>query len=269
MSKVIVTAYDVTTGYHLSRQVRIAHVSDLHERRCTDILAAVRDARPDLIVITGDTLERYDNRPQYDFDRKPIKRLIINVIHYTNALLNKLRTSRSRPNERYAFEFLRQAVRIAPVYMSLGNHEQRLRDSDRRFLQDQGVTLLDNADVTVPLGGVDVCIGGMSSWDYEPWLERYTAKKGCKLLLCHHPERFVTHLQDTDIALTLSGHTHGGQIRTGRKGRGFFVPGQGLFGRYAHGMFFDGRLIVSAGCSNTVAFPRLCNPREVVIVTMR
>ena len=50
---------------------------------------------------------------------------------------------------------------------------------------------------------------------------------------------------------------------------GFFVPGQCLFGKYAHGCFFDGRLIVSAGCANTVAFPRPFNPRELVMIELR
>jgi hypothetical protein len=111
-------------------------------------------------------------------------------------------------------------------------------------------------------------IGGASSWDFEEFIPRFAKEKGFKLLLLHHPERFEPYVKDTDIDLTLCGHTHGGQFRVGRKGRGFFVPGQGIFGKLAHGRFFGGRMIVSAGCSNTVAFPRVANPRELVVVDL-
>ena len=87
--------------------------------------------------------------------------------------------------------------------------------------------------------------------------------------MCHKPDMYVDLLKESGVDLTLSGHTHGGQVRIGKKGMGFFVPGQGLFGRYAHGSFFDGKLIVSAGCANTVACPRFFNPRELVMIEVR
>ncbi len=267
--RAVKTEYTVTSAHPLAASIRIAHVSDLHARPADDILGMLQEARPDIIVVTGDTYERYDNRPQYEFEHRPVKRLIINCIHYTNHFLCKFRHGEKRADTKHANRFLAKAVRIAPVYMSLGNHEQKLLDDDRRFLSQIGVCLLDNDAVTATVNGSPIHIGGMSSWEYEAFLERFAQKDGCKLLLCHHPERFEPLVLHTDIDLVLAGHTHGGQFRIGSRGRGFFVPGQGLFGRYAHGMFFGGRLIVSAGCSNTVAFPRIRNPRELVMVTMK
>ena len=269
MKQPIITRYVLNIDCPLTRPVIAAHVSDLHSRKAEDILALLGRERPDLTVITGDTLERYDNRPQYDFYRKPVKRAIINAIHYTNAFLRRFESDEKKAHTANAYRFLSEAVKIAPVYMSLGNHEQKLFDSDLRFLHGQGIVLLDNACVRVKAGGGELLIGGMSSWDYEEFLSDFVRQKGCKLLLCHHPERFEPLIRDTDVALTLSGHTHGGQVRVGRRGRGFFVPGQGLFGKYAHGCFFGGRLIVSAGCSNTVAMPRIGNPRELVMIELR
>ena len=264
-----VTRYEVTTEYPLLEPIRIAHVSDLHARRAEDILALLHAEKPDLIVVTGDTLERYDNRPQYDFDHKPIKRAIITAIHYVNRFLRRFEGDAKKAKTANAYRFMREAVRIAPVCLSLGNHEQKLYESDYHFYREQGVTLLDNAAVLMSIKGFLLNIGGMSSWEFDAFLEDFAHRQGFKLLLCHHPERFEPYIKDTAIDLTLSGHTHGGQLRIGRKGRGFFVPGQGLFGRYAHGQFFSGRLIVSAGCSNTVAAPRWGNPRELVIVTLK
>ena len=71
MSKAVITRYTVDSGQRLHTPVRIAHVSDLHERDCDDILAMLKNERPDVIFVTGDTFERYDNRPQYDFERRP------------------------------------------------------------------------------------------------------------------------------------------------------------------------------------------------------
>ena len=103
MSKSVVTRYRIDSGLALRRPVRIAHVSDLHERDCDDILAMIRAKNPDLIMITGDTLERYDNCPQYDFERRPLKRLIINILHYGNWLLNKLMPTDKKAHEEACF----------------------------------------------------------------------------------------------------------------------------------------------------------------------
>lgn len=272
MAKAVLTEYDIKTEYCIPQTVRIAQLSDIHSRKVGDILPMLEKSSPDLIVITGDTLERYDNRPQYDYyenDRfHPIKWLIINAIHYTNHLLTLLAPQDKKSSTKNAYDFLSAITHIAPVYMSLGNHEQKLKEEDCAFLQKVGIVLLDNAYQRVTVNGFSFLLGGMSSWDYDEFLKDYSRRKGFKLLLCHHPERFERLILDTDIDLTLSGHTHGGQVRIGKKGRGFFVPGQGVFGKYAHGRFFDGRLIVSAGCSNTVAFPRFFNPRELVLLSI-
>ncbi len=267
MSKAVVTRYTVDSGLRLERPVRIAQVSDLHERRADDILALLRREKPDLIMITGDTLERYDNRPQYELERRPVKRIIVTLIHYANFLLMLLQPQKNKASGDNIRRFLRGAVQIAPVYMSLGNHEQQLFDEDYAFLDELGVTLLDNADTPVRVRDFSFTLGGMSAWNFEEWLPSFLRKSGYKLLLCHRPNEFFDHIEATDVDLTLSGHTHGGQIRVGK--RGFFVPGQGLFGRYAHGSFCGGRLIVSAGCSNTAACPRFFNPRELVMVEVK
>ena len=271
MPEAVITRYDIESGQGLREPVRIAHVSDLHERNCDYLLPMLEREKPDLILITGDVFERYDNRPQYDFEHRPVKRLIINSIHYTNYLLTTyLPVPKSkRADDRNVAGFLSVAAKIAPIYMSLGNHEQKLEERDYKLLAENGVTLLDNADTRVVIKDFQFTLGGMSCWDYEEWLPRFLEKDGYKLLMCHKPDFYVDMLTESGIDLTLSGHTHGGQILIGKKGMGFFVPGQGLFGKYAHGGFFDNRLIVSAGCSNTVACPRIFNPRELVMITMR
>lgn len=82
------------------------------------------------------------------------------------------------------------------------------------------------------------------------------------LLLAHHP-----HAWDFagDIPLTLSGHTHGGQLMlTGR------VGGGPLFYRYWSGLYTrpSGALVVSNGVGNW--FPvRVQAPAEILHLTLR
>jgi predicted MPP superfamily phosphohydrolase len=121
----ILTQYTVTTEYPMDAPIRIAHVSDLHERRAFDVLDLLRSVKPDLIVVTGDTLERYDNRPQYQFEHKPIKRAIIVAIHYTNYFLRHFESDAKMAKTENAYAFLSEAARLAPVYVSLGNHSRR------------------------------------------------------------------------------------------------------------------------------------------------
>ena len=270
MSKIVKTEYTIAVGAEkLPRPIRIAHLSDIHERNCDAFLPMIREEKPDLIMVTGDVLERYDNRPEYDVYRRPIKKCIITMMHLINYTVMCMLPKSKKADIENARRFLREAVRIAPVYMSMGNHEQKLLDKDYRFLRSIGVTLLDNADTQVSVKGFRFTLGGMSCWDYEEWLPTFLKKSGYKILLCHRPDQYMKYVAGSGVDLTLSGHTHGGQVGLGKRGRGLLVPGQGIFGRYAHGCFDDGRLIISAGCSNTVACPRINNPRELVMIDLR
>ena len=67
----------------------------------------------------------------------------------------------------------------------------------------------------------------------------------------------------TGRELVLSGHAHGGQWQF--FGHGVWAPGQGWWPRYTKGVYV-GRLVVSAGLSNTTWVPRICNPTEVVYI---
>jgi predicted MPP superfamily phosphohydrolase len=99
------------------------------------------------------------------------------------------------------------------------------------------------------------------------WLTAFSATPGYHILLCHHPEYFPRIPES--IELVLSGHAHGGQWRLynpfKRQWIGVFAPGQGLWPRWTKGVY-EGRLVVSAGLSNTVSVPRLFNPTEIVYI---
>ena len=109
--------------------------------------------------------------------------------------------------------FLRDISNLAPVFMSVGNHEWYFTAEDEKFFTDQNITVLDNADVQVTIKDKKLRIGGLSTRYDLKWLKGYSQKNGAKILLCHHPEHYRYKIKGKmdSFDLVLSGHYHGGQ----------------------------------------------------------
>ena len=246
---------------------RIAVVSDIHDAPCQKVVGSLKNRRPDYITIPGDILYAVAGDTIYKHDPHSGQHL------------------RNAPN---ALELLRGSVDIAPVLFSTGNHELYLDDDDRKLLEDLGVIFLDDSWIRRD----ELVFGGLSSpyrvlagtgvartregherrWKmvfdnvHTSWLDAFEAQAGYKILLCHHPEFYEMFLERRHgIDLILSGHAHGGQIRL--FGRGLYAYGQGWLPKYSGG-FYDGRLVVSRGLSNTSRLPRLGNPPELLYVDL-
>ena len=239
--------------------VRLALVSDLHERPSAPALESLRRNRPELICVAGDFF--YGSAPKAG---------------------PKIREARG------VLPFFKSCAEIAPTFVSLGNHEWMFTAEDAAILAETGVTLLDNRFTALRLGDRELCLGGLSSGylgvrrrasgrghrkdlgrsaRHVPelaWLGGFCASPGYHILLSHHPEYYPRYLREMDIELILSGHAHGGQIRL--FGRGLYAPGQGVLPTLTEGIT-DGRLVISRGLANTVPVPRLFNPTEIVYVS--
>jgi uncharacterized protein len=97
-----------------------------------------------------------------------------------------------------------------------GNHDYFGGDPEsiRERLSSIGITTLNNESRILShgvgqfvLGGIDDLILGNPDWD------RLLSMNGPPhLLLAHHPDLFY-QAEERNVALILSGHTHGGQIR--------------------------------------------------------
>lgn len=194
--------------------------------------------------------------------------------------------------------FLRSCASIAPTFLSLGNHEWMVDQEDLDMIRSTGMTVLDNNWRSITVGGKEIILAGLTSGyvtdyrsfraesgspdryprqesisgiggavharDHKPeteWLPTFAGQAGYHILLSHHPEYFP--LIPDSVDLILSGHAHGGQWRFFN--RGVFAPGQGWWPRYTKGVY-EGKLVVSAGLSNTTWVPRLFNPTEVVYI---
>lgn len=239
----------ITTVYKLGIPFRIAHVSDLHERDPEAVIEELKKASPDVIFVTGDSFERHH--------RGPDPRKKSSIYRFLKMVLYFFLGSHDKPDRENGRRFIKGISKIAPVFLSLGNHEWYLEDEDMKLMDECGVTVLDNRYVEYK----GIYIGGISSGGDRQWLEEFRRLDGTRYLLAHHPEIYNKyHMSDFD--LVFSGHAHGGLIRLFN--HAVFAPGQGFFPEKVHGVF--GNHIINAGCSNTTSIPRIGNPTEIVII---
>ena len=242
---------------HQDVRFKAAVVADLHDHAYGRVLECLAKISPDFILAPGDITESLITPPAQGECREGIL-------------------------------FLEEAVRIAPTFYSLGNHEIGARHKELshrdRYSQGQGRIHPDWREAIRCTGAVllDECfitwrgltIGGLGSGLWREgrvpnlkWLENFTAQKGYKILMCHHPEYFDRYLRSRQIDLVVSGHAHGGQWRV--LGRGIYAPDQYLFPKYTDGVHEE-RLVISRGVSNTAApIPRFFNPCEVVMLQVK
>ena len=224
-----------------------AVISDVHNRNHAEILRRVSKEKPEIILIPGDLFSALN----------PDER------HYA-------------PNSRHpnapSFDLLESLAKIAPTFLSLGNHESIPTVENRKKIAHTGAVLLDNTYVEhkgILIGGLSSTLTHKNRNNPPPpdlaFLSDFAAQKGKKILLSHHPEVFKKHVSAFDIDLVISGHAHGGQWRIGNQG--IWAPGQGLFPKYTSGIY-DGRLVVSPGLSNHTWVPRIFNPGTVVILNI-
>ncbi|SOC42859.1 metallophosphoesterase [Salinicoccus kekensis] len=233
---------------------RIVHVSDYHNGwfgwRARHLLDQVRGADGDVIMMTGDVIDR--------------------------------RT----PNLGRSKSFIRKLTKIGPVYYVTGNHEAHYKKWKKlkKYIEKSDMMNLSDTSVQLVKDGQAMNVVGMP----DPWFlgnEVYSdvnlrfdkllrhrmenISDYFTILMSHRPELFLTYVK-YDIDLVLSGHAHGGQIRLPFVG-GLYSPHQGILPKYAEGMhkMYGTALSVSRGLGNS-RFPfRVFNHPEIVVLTLR
>lgn len=221
----------------------ILQVSDLHNATFgmeqSRLIERSKEAAPDLIVITGD------------------------LIDYNH------------PDVAAAMEYVREAVKIAPVYYVEGNHEQmsNLTTELTREMKSVGVTVLIDQSVALENRGDILVLSGIRAnatlnQDSEKVIQAVENMGYFDILLAHRPEFFEKY-EENGADLIFSGHAHGGQIRIPYV-CGLFAPGQGFFPAYSGGVYEKGEaaMILSRGLGNSIFPFRVCNRPELVVVTL-
>lgn len=141
----------------------------------------------------------------------------------------------------------------------MGNHDgwQGKREVIKAF-ENVGITVLENSHKSFDkfsIAGVEDLQTG------NPNIEKAISDVNLPLILISHTPDMIEKISDK-VDLTLSGHTHGGQIVLGKP---LVVPSK--FGtKYAYGWFPNEKLYVSRGLGSSILPLRFnCFPEIVVI----
>ncbi|OPY04749.1 MAG: putative metallophosphoesterase [Syntrophorhabdus sp. PtaB.Bin184] len=204
---VVVSVFTVVYGYHEAASIRmekvrietsklppeigkvsIVQVSDIHlglvnrEAMLKRVVAAIKEARPDMVVSTGD--------------------LVDGQINNINGLSDMLKDIKPRYGK-YAI------MGNHEFYAGVGVSEDFTRKAGFRMLRNEGITI----EGIVNVAGVDDDAGHRSSGRNSPGerslLERLP-RHLFTIFLKHRP--VVTSSTEGHFDIQLSGHTHGGQV---------------------------------------------------------
>ncbi len=227
---------------------KIVHLSDLHNETYglhqQDLIEKILAEDPDLIVISGDSVDRY-----------------------TGSWDNSLTV-------------LSALAKVKPVYFSTGNHEywSSIHKDAAAILAETGAIYLKNESINIEKNGEHLSLSGID----DPWYfhEKGGFKnmllkmeqdlpEGFHILISHRPERQEQYVE-AGFDLVFSGHAHGGQVRLPFT-QGLIAPDQGFFPKLTSGLHEkNGKfLMISRGLGNPLKYPRFFNAPEIVVLTLK
>ncbi|AXK18498.1 TPA: metallophosphoesterase [Bacillus toyonensis] len=231
---------------------KILQISDLHNKQFGDnqdvLIQKIKSIDPDIIAITGDLIDS----KSYDAE--------------------------------VSMQLIREMVKKYPVYFVTGNHEQwsGKYNSLEKELKKYDVNILRNEHVGIRKGEQEINLLGIDDPEFvtgnrdegniiideikkakiEMQPDRYN------VLLSHRPE-FIKEYTNERLALVLSGHAHGGQVRLPFIG-GLVAPNQGVLPKYTAGLYVEQNtsMVVSRGLGNSIIPQRILNRPEIVVVQL-
>ena len=240
------SSYAIKQSSPLLKGLRIAVISDLHagapyiDTAKIDLVVAMTNAaKPDLVLLTGD----YVITGVLGGRHMPIKTIV--------AHLKGLRAPLG-------------------VYAVQGNHDRGENpDLIALALNRAGIPDLENAHRMLPAPRDGVTLVGIG--DRQPWGQPGRALAGGRAALCftHSPDIFP-RLPDS-CALTIAGHTHGGQVWLPLLGRPAMFEASRYGQKYAAGIIRDGgkTLFVTTGIGTSWLPLRFMVPPEISLLTLQ
>ncbi|HTS39633.1 MAG TPA: metallophosphoesterase [Xanthobacteraceae bacterium] len=238
----------------IMKPLRAAVITDIHPcepwmpiARINEIVDTANDLKPDIILMLGDYvggLEKF--------------RTAIVPMREWGPVLGRLK---------------------APLgtYAILGNHDWWINaGAVRATLRENGIPVLENeARLIEADGGLKFWLAGLGDQlayryrgvdDLPKTLAQITDDATPAILMAHEPDIFP-RVSDR-FSLTLSGHTHGGQVKLPLLGRPIVPSRYGQRYAYGHVVENDRHLIVSSGLGMSNLPVRFGVPPEVVLLEL-
>lgn len=180
---VTIESKDIPTAFDGKR---IVFISDIHYgasfsiERVRKLVQRINDLHPDIIILGGDYTSQKDK--------------------YIKPLFDELRNLKS----------------IYGIYGVAGNHDYFVNgDLTKKMIKRNGIKDCDNKSYWLKINRDSIKIGGVDDPDGHKQVPDSTVydvhKKDFCILITHRPE-YIDQLNADLVDLTLSGHTHGGQV---------------------------------------------------------
>jgi predicted MPP superfamily phosphohydrolase len=246
-SSLVVREYDVSADLAVLKGRRIAVISDLHAGapyidgdKLDQVVAMTNAARPDLILLTGD----------YSGDEGWL--------------------SRDMPYADVARHLARLEAPMG-VYAVLGNHEAADKADAQRALEQAGIFVMRNFQAVIGTARGPLLLAGIGDRamgdDNIPRALARVPEDMKALCFTHSPDLFPD--LPPACALTIAGHTHGGQVALPFVGRPIVPSRYGQ--RYAQGQVREGgkTLFVSSGIGTTHLPVRLGVTPEISLLKIQ
>jgi hypothetical protein len=223
----------------------IVQMSDIHagvfmtETQMSDYVQIANDLQPDLVALTGDFVSSNSSQ----------------VLPFMRAM-SKLQAKLG-------------------VFACLGNHDMftHAEYALKRGFEEAGFRLLRNENHYIDIAGARLNVIGLDFFLEGGWRRVDNALKpiprdGTTILLLHAPQGFPS-AADMGVHLTLSGHTHGGQIAL-KIGELILTPAL-LSTMFLAGLFKIGGsyLYVNRGLGTTGPPIRINAPPEITHITLK
>lgn len=223
---------------------RVAQISDLHcgpfadGARVAAWVQAVNEQRPDMVAVTGDLIASGSR-----------------FVPVVAAALSELRAPHG-------------------VFASMGNHDYFTEDGEALVaaLERAGLNVLRNRGVDVRRGGATLHVAGVD----DTWTRRHDVPRALAarpagapaLMLAHDPGLFP-EIAARGVELTLSGHTHGGQVAIPYLSRRLNLAR--VMTRFTNGFYRSGAsaLYVNRGLGTTGPPIRIGVRPEITVLTLR
>lgn len=178
--------------------IKIVHLSDIHYGQITNkqeldkVVKKINNIKPDIIVLTGDLLDKDINYNNQDIEN------IINSLNSMNASIAK--------------------------FIISGNHDLVKLDNYTKILEKINFTNLDdNYQIIYNKSSEPILISGISTMDNKKNIDEKVSEVNkiltnkdnnikYNILLIHEPD-VIKMFNYSSFNLILAGHSHGGQIR--------------------------------------------------------